>query len=445
MTDQDRTLLNILDRSITFRFLAVIALIIGLMIPLFLVFNVVADRQNFYEQAVDSIAKSWAGSQLITGPILVIPYELPQSQVSETREFGEIFVMPETLTVNVRATHELRRKGIFEVPVLLAKTTLSGTFAPLNVETLQSKYGKLKLEHAQLVMGVGDALGVREAQFLWNQAAVGIEGTVGFGSIPDGIQATGIDVSSGGSFAATVDLRFTQRFGVLLVGDESSLDMTSTWPHPAFDGRSLPDSHNINADGFTATWSSHALSRGYPSILTQTKWNEANQVIRSRDNRPWVHSESIGFSVVEPVTPYRAVDRALKYGVMFIVLTLIGVLCIELVLKQKFHIVQYGVVGLALLMFYLVLLSLAEHIGFDWSYLIAALILSSMITLYSWSVTRHKPTTSMIGLILAVLYVALYTILQLDQYSLLVGTALLLLLLAALMIATRNLHVGSTD
>ena len=451
MALQERTLLSALDRSITFRFLTVIALILGLMIPLFLVFNVVTDRESFYEFAVDSIAKSWAGSQLVTGPMMVIPFEIPSARDDESVDSSEIFVMPKSLSVSIESTHEYRRRGIFEVPVLDAMTKMIGSFDPLDLEALESRYGKLKLEHAQILIGIGDALGVRNAQLKWNQADARVEGTEGFGSIRHGIQVSNVHVSGGGSFDVAIDLRFTQRIGVLLVGDESMLQVNSSWQHPAFDGRSLPDSSELAEDGFTASWSSHALARGYPSIVSRSKWDIARETEETRNptriissmEQPMAHPESVGFSVIEPVTPYRAVNRALKYGVMFIVLTLISVLCIELVLKQQFHIVQYGVVGLSLLMFYLLLLSLSEHIGFGWSYLIAALILSTMITVYAWSVTKHRPTTLVIALILTLLYVALYTILQLDQYSLLVGTALLLLLLGALMVATRGLRVES--
>lgn len=140
------------------------------------------------------------------------------------------------------------------------------------------------------------------------------------------------------------------------------------------------------------------------------------------------------------MTLYTSVSRALKYGVMFIVLTLVSVLCIELVTGNRLHIVQYGVVGIGLVLFFLLLLSLAEHIGFGRAYLAATCVLTGMIAGYAWLVTRTGATTAVIGAILILLYGSLYAILQLEQYSLLVGTALLVVLLGALMVATRGLH-----
>ena len=445
--------MNVFDKSVTFRFLTVIALIIGLMIPLFLVFVVVEDREHFYQDAITTISKSWASSQLIAGPVVVIPYEIPAARTDEPGETSELYVMPRTLNVQIESTHEFRYRGIFEIPILTATTSINGSFASLDKDDLQSKYGNLKLEHAYLLVGLGDPLGVRNAKLHWNQVEHQLEGTQGFGPINGGIQANDLDLSKGGSFELSVDLRYTQRLGVLLMGDDSQLNMNGSWPHPSFDGRSLPDTHSVTNSGFTGTWSSPALARGYPSVVSKSKWilakdeitSQTTNELQSRGYSPSIsqssiHPYSFGYSVFEPITPYRAVNRSLKYGVMFVVMTLISILCIELFTKVKFHIVQYGVVGLALVVFYLVLLSLAEHIGFDWAYLIASLVLSSMIIAYAWSATKHKLAAGFIALILALLYVALYTILQLDQYSLIVGTMLLLLLLAALMIATRGLQ-----
>ena len=435
--------------SITIRFLAVIALIIGLVIPTLLVRFVVADRESYYHQALADIATAWAAEQLIEGPVLSIPYIDASTDGAKTRS-SLILIMPELLHAEVSSSHEYRRRGIFKAPVLTAHATLSGHFAPVLLDDLGARFGPLKAGQAAMVVGVSDARGIGTAAITWNGTALAADGASGVGATRDGIRAsvTQAEYEQGGEFTVSLSLRFSGRLGAMLIGDQSHLVMTSDWPHPSFDGWLLPDAHTVTDEGFQASWSSNALARGYQSIVSGHAWDigERNPLgggyasLAGPNEARAAHSNSVGFSVFEPVTLYTAVSRALKYGVMFIVLTLVSVLCIELVTRNRLHIVQYGVVGIGLVLFFLLLLSLTEHVGFNWAYLLATCVLTGMITGYVWLVTRNGATTAVIGAILVLLYGALYTILQLEQYSLLVGTALLVILLGALMVATRSLN-----
>ena len=437
------------SKSITVRFLAVIALIVGLMIPTLLVNFVVGDRESYYRQALDDIATSWAAEQLIAGPMLAIPYTAASADGTKTRS-SLILIMPELLDAEISSTHEYRRRGIFEAPVLTAHATLSGLFAPVQFDELEARFGTLKADQAGLIVGVSDARGIGAAAMGWNGTALAPSGASGVGATRDGILASlaQAEYEEGGEFTVTLSLRFVGRLGAMLIGDRSHLEMTSDWPHPSFDGRFLPDAHTVTDEGFRATWSSNALARGYRSIVSDYVWDievrhppGGGYASLSLPNEPQAADrDSVGFSVFEPVTLYTSVSRALKYGVMFIVLTLVSVLCIELVTGNRLHIVQYGVVGIGLVLFFLLLLSLAEHIGFGRAYLAATCVLTGMIAGYAWLVTRTGATTAVIGAILILLYGSLYAILQLEQYSLLVGTALLVVLLGALMVATRGLH-----
>ncbi len=415
---------------ITVRFLAVIALVVGLMIPTLLVNVVIDDREGHYRRALDDIASAWATRQLIAGPMLAIPFT-PVSVDGATESSSLLLIMPEVLDAEIESTHEYRRRGIFEAPVLTAQVKLSGKFAPLQMEELGAGFGPLKPSRATLVVGVSDARGLNAATMNWDGIDLVPSGASGLGPMRDGFFApvSQFEYTSGGSFTVTLSLRFVDRLGTLLIGDQSKLSMTSDWPHPSFDGRFLPDSHTITEDGFQANWSSIALARGYQSIIDSRHFGRSIE-----------DGESVGFSVFEPVTLYTLVSRTLKYGVMFIVLTLMSVLCIELVSRIRLHIVQYGVVGIGLVLFFLVLLSLTEHVAFDLAYVLATCVLTAMITSYMWFVTRDGSTTVVIGALLLLLYGSLFAILQLEQYSLLVGTVLLVGLLGAMMVATRSIH-----
>ena len=429
------------SRSITVRFLAVIALIIGLMVPMLLVNFVVSDRESYYRKALGDIAGAWASKQLIAGPILTIPYTATSPDGTETRS-SLALIMPEVLNAEVESTHEYRRRGIFEAPVLSAEAELTGRFPPVDLDELQERFGALKPEQATVLVGLADARGLRSAGMDWNGVALALSGASGVRATRDAVQASinPADYEQGGTFEVSLSLRFVDRLGIMAIGNQSSLSMASDWPHPSFDGRFLPEAHSVSDEGFHAHWTSNALARGYPSIVSADAW-KIDALARSAHHEPRdADSDSVGFSVFEPVTLYTAVSRALKYGVMFIVLTLVSALCVELVTRNRLHIIQYGVVGLGLVLFYLLLLSLAEHVGFGWAYLIATLVLSGMIAGYVWLASRHGATTAMIGTILVLLYGSLYTILQLEEHSLLLGTALLLILLGALMAATRSLN-----
>ncbi len=433
-------------RSVTIRFLAVIALIAGLMIPALLVNVAVGDREGYYNRALDRIASAWAARQVILGPVLAIPYTATSAD-GKTRS-SRVLIMPEILDAQISSIHEIRRRGIFEAPVLTAQANLSGNFAPVPLGDLEERFGKLRPDQATLVVGVSDARGLGDATLAWNGVGLESSGSGELGPTQDSFESPLAQAAfeSGGEFTVSLTLRYVGRLGVMLIGDRSALAMASDWPHPSFDGRFLPDDHSVTDSGFQASWSSIALARGYQSILSADEWNldgSARHDIHPGSSSLYgAEAESVGYSVFEPVTLYTQISRTLKYGILFIVLTLVSVLCIELFTRNRLHIVQYGIVGIGLVIFHLLLLSLAEHIGFDLAFLAATCLLTAMTAGYVWLATRDHAMALIVGGIMALLYVSLFTILQLEQYSLLVGTVLLVMLLGALMLATGGLSKG---
>ena len=237
-----------------------------------------------------------------------------------------------------------------------------------------------------------------------------------------------IDMSNR-DFEVDLNLRGTRRFSVVANGDTSNIKMESTWPHPSFTGRFLPDEREVGPDGFTASYTVSGLARGFPSIF---------RVSASKRNNDFAN-ESLGFEVFEPVNLYSSVQRSVKYGILFVALTLVGLLCLELSTGIRFHFVQYAVTIIALAMFFMTLLALAEYIGFTPSYLLSAALLTGMITWYANGTIKKRRLTAMVATMLAALYAVMYLLLRLESYSLLVGTAVLLLTLAILMRTTRQL------
>ena len=190
----------------------------------------------------------------------------------------------------------------------------------------------------------------------------------------------------------------------------------------------MPVSRAIDAKGFTAHWEVHGLARNLPDIWVH------------QDQQRALTNGGMGVRFHNPVTPYTSIDRGIKYGLLFIALTFLTFFCVELITKAKFHVVQYAVVSLGLIMFYMTLLAASEHMVFWISYALATALITALLGAYSWGMTREKLITSLIVGVLFSLYGTLFVLLQLEDFALLTGTALLLIALAVLMFATRNLH-----
>ena len=439
-----------IQRSVSLRFMVVAALIGASMIPLGLVQCTVDDREGYRNEAVQDIAHSWGREQRVVGPIIFIPiadresdrgeegHEVATSgQVnirivdddsSEPRE-NYVAVMPERIDIRMETSHEIRRRGIFEVPVFSVDVVAEGAFAPLDVEGIRDRFGELRLDLASVGIGISDPRGIRDASFVWGDEEVALSAASVSGPVKVGLTGGLADTAAlGGDFVFSIGMRGTGRFSAVPVGDRSTLSMKSTWPHPSFDGRLLPDSHDIDGNGFTASWTMRDLARGFPGVM------RAATIYGG-----YFAQKDVGFTVFEPVDLYTSVERSIKYGVLFVVLTLVSVLCLELVTGMRFHFVQYGVTGIALVLFFLTLLALAEHVGFTLGYAAAAVVLTGMIGWYAYGSTGNRRLA--LGALgsLATLYAVLYTILRLESFALLVGTLVLLGALAMLMRVTRGL------
>ena len=440
-------LFSVNTENIVFRFVVVVALILMLMIPLLLVRLVVDDRVHYYFEAVKSVADSWSGPQYVAGPFISVPIVSDPDDDDDPYE-SHLNLLPSTLNVVTTVEHEIRERGIFGVVVLTSSIKMTGYFDAINQIELEDRYGRLNWSHASVVVGVTDPRGIRDASITWNGEQAEFQSGSRLRSALGGIHAPILAPEQGMRipFELTLQLRGIDQFSVVPVGDETSVAMNSTWPHPSFIGSFLPDSHDVSEQGFQADWTINSLARGFTSEMTSDitalfamPTGITGRIVTEEDIVRMPKS-FVGFSVYEPVTPYRMVFRTMKYGAMFIVLTMVGVLCIELASGLRLHYVQYGVVGIALVVFYLTLLALTEHIGFTLGYAAAATILTVLISGYTWSACRSMLVTSCTTGMLVLLYGSLYALLQLDEYSLLLGTGLLLFVLGVLMWTTRNLR-----
>ena len=435
--------INHISMSITFRFVLVIAIVLALMIPLFLVKALVQERSQYLENATREIGISWGGTaQRVVGPFILVRAEQDtMTGTVRTVRNDDRAYMPTVLDLDHATTHKMRSRGIYKVPVFDATLNVAASFPAIKFDNTSRR-----IDSISLVLGISDGRGLSADSILWN----GIELTDLYSNqtfLGNTIQVDLTEDMLQAAAEVEVQLNFRgyRSFAVVPVGDVSNITMRSDWPHPKFRGTLADDSGEITAAGFEQSWYVHKLARGFDSDAS------INELTRGLGPGPVYDSElhstmwsgsglTLGYDVLNLNTDYRDIGRAITYGVLFVVLTLVSILCLELVSKVKFHIVQYGVVGIGLVLFFLTLLALTEHIGFLAGYVLAALILTAMNTTYVWFITRTASITLTIGTFLAILYGALYFILQLDDYAMLAGVTLLLALLGALMFATKNLQ-----
>jgi len=425
--------------STTGRFAIIGVMVLAMYIPLAMVDGVTADRQRYFERTLNDVASAWGGEQVLAGPYLVVPEVLqPKRAPSEGAPASYVtrrIVLPSRLVVEVDIRHQMRRRALYEVPVYTAVFRVSGEFPVFDQSAGIPSGARLEPANARVVVGIRHTRAISRASTLnLGGREFRFESGSGENWVGSGIQAMtpDYDGSRVQPFAFEIELKGTRSLGLAPIGGSSRIHMSSSWPHPSFAGQYLPSDQEIRADGFSADWLVHELARDLPASWRIIEEAVPEQTLAS-------------VRLFQPVTGYRVVDRAIKYGVLFIALTYLTFVCFELTLGLRFHPVQYGVVGLGLVLFYLALLSLSEHLPFGAAYLASTGLLTGLIAGYVRSMTGSTKLMFWTAVVVGALYGVLYVLLKLETFALLVGTGVLFLGLAALMFSTRSLTADSMD
>ncbi|MFA5942562.1 MAG: cell envelope integrity protein CreD [Candidatus Paceibacterota bacterium] len=388
-----------------------------------LVMGLVEERQSRAEEAKKEIAQGWGERQIIVGPLLIAEISVTQGVQSYLEN---AYVLPETLHYETILEPEVRSRGIFKSVVYTSRVKVSGEFSPDDMRTLTSR----GIRTATLTVAITDTRGIeRQFDLSWNGASFAFEPGPGFDARgSSGLHVT-VPVSGTASipFAFELQLKGSEGISIAPLGTETTLLVASSWPTPRFVGASLPASRDIAKDGFTAEWRLSSLGRLYPSTWQGDK-TDFLQLVESATGAD-LHSE---------IDAYDMVQRSVKYAILFIIITFAAFFLFDVLARVRVHPIQYLLVGSALALFYLLLLSLAEQIGFILAYLLATALTAFLVTAYSAFVLKSKRRALPIFALLAVLYAYLYFILSLEDYALLAGSVFLFLLLAAVMYLTRN-------
>jgi inner membrane protein len=430
-----------LRTSVVVRLLVMGFLMLVLLIPLTMVQSVVTERAGRRNEVAQEISASWGAAQTIAGPVLVVPYRWTKTDDNGKRtEFiSRASFLPEALDVQGVADTEVRKRTLFKVVVYKARLKVSGRFARPEMAGLIRSGAEPLWNEATVNIGVSDPRGIaRRLTLKWNGQDIPFAPGITDASLfTTGLHAPAQFSPAGPGaaipFAFDLDLNGTRDLRLVPGGNETSLQLSSQWPHPGFTGAPLPESRSVTEQGFSAAWRVPYFGRGFPQA-----WSDS--VLDREKLKEQADAAAFGVSFVQPVDVYQQAERAVKYAALFIVLTFVVFFLCEVMRSRLLHPVQYLFVGFAICVFYLLLLSISEHVGFDVAYAVAATATTVLIGSYSVFALGGAGQGVFLGVAVAALYGFLYLLLRLEDYALLAGSVGLFVMLAVLMLATRRVN-----
>ena len=426
------------EQSIMFKGIAIAVLILILLIPGAMIQNLIEERQERSLQTVRIIYDKWSQSQTLCAPILVVPYTTRKLDSAQRPylEAGTLYVTPVELKINAALTPVERYYGIYKAILYKSDIRFEGYFSEL--ENLKIDNSTLHFDKAQIAIGITDLRGITQnPDFKVNNIA--LETTVGevnLGAYSHNAYISGkslvanlkeIDLSENLRFNCTMQLNGSGAINFIPVGQNTAVTVTGQWQSPSFTGIFSPES-TIDKEQFTASWNILSFNREIPD-----KWSNHNAV-NLIDN-------SFGVNLIETVDHYQQNMRTAKYALMFIALTLVVFFFAEIFTKKTIHVFQYVLVGIALILFYSLLLSFSEQIGFSWAYFVASVATISMITAYFHSLIKQIPATITLAGIMFILYTFMYIILQVQDFALLFGSIFLFVILGVIMFVSNKIKI----
>ncbi|MCU7548563.1 cell envelope integrity protein CreD [Chitinophagaceae bacterium LB-8] len=431
-------------------------LVLLLMIPTFYVQNLIKEREERQKEAIAEVSSKWASRQNISGPVVVVPYWKAAGDTSkrvQTKHFATF--LPDDLNINSVVSPLEKHRGIYKVMLYTSKNDISATFKEINPQKLNISQENILWNEAFVKMYVTDTKGLNEELVVkWNNRPCLMAPQTEAEEVASGGLSAPLNLTKAEDFknvkvSATVDLSGSEQLLFTPFGKITTVNLQSSWPHPSFTGNILPQSSNLKENGFSATWKSLAHKRNFPQ-----QWKDGAYVVGDQDGRSVDHattttpvgngintsSAAFGVDLFVPVSGYQKTMRSIKYAVLCILLTFAAFFLIETTQKKSVHPFQYGLIGLALILFYTLLLSFSEYIGFNASYIIASLATIGLIAWFVNGILTSSRLTTLLAMVLLLMYTYIFTLLQLQDYALLLGSIGLFITLGVIMSFTRKMQ-----
>lgn len=425
--------------------LVIILLSALLMIPLMMIEGVVKERSSYRDEARYSIAQSWTGEQQVLGPLLVVPYkerftvrvwnkEAKRYELQPRVLDRRLLITPERLAVDGEVATETRKRGIYEVPVYRSRLAVSGSFDLSAIDRVAAKTEhEIEWQEPSLSVSISDVRGVEIEPILkWGSETREFAPDTLMDGIRNGMHAKlGRLRAKDGPVGFSFDLNLNgmEMLSFSPMGKSTSVSLKADWPDPSFIGRYLPSTREIDQEGFSAEWNLSSFSSEIPKYLDNCQESDCSALLH----------ESFGVKLFNSVDIYQQSERSVKYALMFIGLTFVSFFLYEVMKGLRLHPMQYLLVGLGLSVFYLLLISLSEHMVFLYAYAAASLASTLVIGFYVTSVLGSAKHGGALSTALLMLYGMLYGILRAEDNSLLMGSLLIFGVLSLVMIVTRRL------
>jgi inner membrane protein len=445
-----------IQESIMIKLMSIGFLIIILLIPSSWIKDMISERQERAEEVIDEVNEKWSGNQTISGPIIVVPYRKQEiidhgAAGKEIKEHTEkAFFLPVTLDITGTVNPEARNRGIFETVVYKSSLQIKSTFQKPDFKSLSIADEMIEWKGAYMIFGITDLRGISDnPSFLIGEKNFPTEPSNNIGvtivnkrkenNSPAVYQEKKTTTSSNGivaklgwenadSFRGNVNIKLnlkgSQRLDFVPTGKTTLVKLNGPWPNPSFDGEFLPEPREISEKGFTAFWKVLHFNRPFSQ-----QWTENNQELSGAD---------FGLKLLVPVDQYQKSMRTSKYSVLIILLTFVALFLVEITQKVRIHPFQYILIGAALIIYYTLLLSFSEHFGYNAAYIISSVATVLLISLYSTTFLPSKKLAMLFSALLVISYTFIFVIILQQDFSLLLGSIGLILIIAMLMYFSRR-------
>jgi inner membrane protein len=419
-------------------------LLLVLQIPTHLIKELVEEREARQKDAIAEVSSKWAGRQNVTGPVMVVPYweQNSDSTIAKNRTKHLAYFLPDELSIKANVTPLEKHRGIYKVMLYSSQINLSGRFAALQPEKLGLSAGDLLWNEAFIRMSLSDYKGLNdEVKLLVNDSSVVLT--------PEAEPGAGQGLSSPVNLPkGTNEIRFSSSFAIngseqlmfTPVGKATTVNLSSAWPHPSFSGSTLPQTTEVKDSGFAATWKSMTHKQSFPQQWKDNAYRLDNITGANTTAVNSLSASAFGTNLFVPVNTYQKIMRTVKYSLLCLLLTFTAFFLIETSNKKSAHPFQYALVGLALILFYTLLLSFSEYIGFNPAYVIASVATIGLISWFVKDILESGRLATLLSLVLLLLYGYIFSILQLQDYSLLLGSVGLFITLAVVMHFSKKIQ-----
>ncbi|OMH31718.1 cell envelope integrity protein CreD [Motiliproteus sp. MSK22-1] len=404
--------------------------------------NLISDRLIYQEQAKGSVANSWSGAQQLSGPLLAVPYKyrvttqhwnekLGKNVRSQAIKSSMLYIIPDRLEINTDMTTQERYRGIFSFPVFTGQLKVSGKFDLAPLQKLKNRLDLVEAGVPFIAVSVSDIRGINNKPMLtWQGREYSFRSGSRLAFNPQGVHVPLENIGTAPvEFKFELSLRGMDTLWFTPVGKDSKVNLSASWPHPNFVGQFLPAERVIEDGRFNANWQVSEFSSNIGHDVDSCERGNCGALVGNR----------FGVSLNEPVNIYRQAIRSAKYGMLFVGLTFISFFIFEVLKRLQIHPIQYTLVGLALSVFYLLLIALSEHLSFLVAYGIATSACVCLLTAYVTAIIKSFKWGVGFGGFVAVLYGLLYVILSSEDHALLLGSLLVFLALTLVMLSTRHL------